>query len=156
MEICHIKTMWCKDYRITQEAALTAHLLLHGDRVLSIGRSIACRRFLFLIGTLYLYRCVTMYITTLPVPGMHMTCAPKVSGNKTSEKHHLSVSRNRWAQPRKRSICLGKKKKSHVSFHCLGCSSDIDVQQGLMKTCVPGSCLLGWVQIKRMRGQMVQ
>lgn len=42
-------------------------------------RSIASRRFFFLIGTLYLYRCVTMYITTLPVPGMHMTCAPKVS-----------------------------------------------------------------------------
>lgn len=43
-------------------------------------RSIASRRFFFLIGTLYLYRCVTMYITTLPVPGMHMTCAPKVRG----------------------------------------------------------------------------
>lgn len=42
-------------------------------------RSIASRRFFFLIGTLYLYRCVTMYITTLPVPGMHMSCAPKVS-----------------------------------------------------------------------------
>ncbi|XP_062243686.1 phosphatidylcholine:ceramide cholinephosphotransferase 2 [Platichthys flesus] len=41
-------------------------------------KSIAIRRFFFLIGTLYLYRCVTMYITTLPVPGMHMTCAPKL------------------------------------------------------------------------------
>lgn len=45
-------------------------------------RSIASRRFFFLIGTLYLYRCVTMYITTLPVPGMHMTCAPKVSSRQ--------------------------------------------------------------------------
>lgn len=25
-----------------------------------------------------------MYITTLPVPGMHMTCAPKVSSLQTS------------------------------------------------------------------------
>lgn len=49
-------------------------------------RSIASRRFFFLIGTLYLYRCVTMYITTLPVPGMHMTCAPKVS---VTERHLL-------------------------------------------------------------------
>lgn len=54
--------------------------------MLSTFRSIALRRFFFLIGTLYLYRCVTMYITTLPVPGMHMTCAPKVSSIHKSKK----------------------------------------------------------------------
>lgn len=42
------------------------------------GRAIVGRRCFFLIGTLYMYRCVTMYITTLPVPGKHMVCAPKV------------------------------------------------------------------------------
>lgn len=41
-------------------------------------RSIVGRRFFFIIGTLYLYRCITMYVTTLPVPGMHFQCAPKV------------------------------------------------------------------------------
>lgn len=41
-------------------------------------RSIVGRRCFFLIGTLYMYRCITMYITTLPVPGKHMVCAPKV------------------------------------------------------------------------------
>ncbi|XP_028298256.1 phosphatidylcholine:ceramide cholinephosphotransferase 2 [Gouania willdenowi] len=41
-------------------------------------KSIVARRCFFLIGTLYAYRCVTMYITTLPVPGRHMVCAPKL------------------------------------------------------------------------------
>ncbi|XP_028324397.1 phosphatidylcholine:ceramide cholinephosphotransferase 1 [Gouania willdenowi] len=44
-------------------------------------RSIIGRRFFFIVGTLYLYRCVTMYITTLPVPGMHFKCSPKLMGN---------------------------------------------------------------------------
>ncbi|MED6289680.1 Phosphatidylcholine:ceramide cholinephosphotransferase 2 [Characodon lateralis] len=41
-------------------------------------KAIVGRRCFFLIGTLYMYRCVTMYITTLPVPGKHMVCAPKL------------------------------------------------------------------------------
>ncbi|CAF89976.1 unnamed protein product, partial [Tetraodon nigroviridis] len=48
----------------------------HQPRVSS--RSIVGRRCFFLIGTLYLYRCATMYVTTLPVPGKHMVCAPKL------------------------------------------------------------------------------
>lgn len=44
-------------------------------------RSIIGRRFFFIVGTLYMYRCITMYITTLPVPGMHFKCAPKLLGN---------------------------------------------------------------------------
>ncbi|XP_057712222.1 phosphatidylcholine:ceramide cholinephosphotransferase 2-like [Corythoichthys intestinalis] len=41
-------------------------------------KAIVGRRCFFLIGTLYMYRCITMYITTLPVPGRHMVCAPKL------------------------------------------------------------------------------
>ncbi|XP_043088486.1 phosphatidylcholine:ceramide cholinephosphotransferase 2 [Puntigrus tetrazona] len=44
-------------------------------------RAIVGRRFFFLQGTLYMYRMVTMYITTLPVPSMHMDCAPKLYGD---------------------------------------------------------------------------
>ncbi|KAJ8248367.1 hypothetical protein GJAV_G00241260 [Gymnothorax javanicus] len=44
-------------------------------------RSIIGRRFFFIVGTLYLYRCVTMYVTTLPVPGMHFKCSPKIFGD---------------------------------------------------------------------------
>ncbi|KAM9365336.1 phosphatidylcholine:ceramide cholinephosphotransferase 1-like isoform 1-T2 [Pholidichthys leucotaenia] len=49
--------------------------------VLLKHRSIIGRRFFFIVGTLYLYRCITMYITTLPVPGMHFKCSPKLLGN---------------------------------------------------------------------------
>ncbi|KPP59281.1 hypothetical protein Z043_122811, partial [Scleropages formosus] len=45
--------------------------------VLLKHKSIIGRRFFFIVGTLYLYRCITMYITTLPVPGMHFKCSPK-------------------------------------------------------------------------------
>ncbi|KAJ8403674.1 hypothetical protein AAFF_G00350000 [Aldrovandia affinis] len=52
-------------------------------------RAIAGRRFFFLMGTLYLYRCVTMYITTLPVPDEHMTCAPKLYGDSQAKIHRI-------------------------------------------------------------------
>ncbi|XP_058856397.1 phosphatidylcholine:ceramide cholinephosphotransferase 2-like isoform X2 [Acipenser ruthenus] len=44
-------------------------------------KSIAARRFFFIMGTLYLYRCMTIYVTTLPVPSMHIKCAPKLHGD---------------------------------------------------------------------------
>ncbi|XP_019713795.1 phosphatidylcholine:ceramide cholinephosphotransferase 2-like [Hippocampus comes] len=48
-------------------------------------RAIVGRRCFFLIGTLYMYRCITMYITTLPVPGQHMVCAPKLYDDSTGK-----------------------------------------------------------------------
>ncbi|XP_027032479.1 phosphatidylcholine:ceramide cholinephosphotransferase 1 [Tachysurus fulvidraco] len=52
-------------------------------------RSIVGRRFFFIVGTLYLYRCVTMYITTLPVPGMHFKCAPKLFGDREAQLRRI-------------------------------------------------------------------
>lgn len=52
-------------------------------------RSIIGRRFFFIVGTLYLYRCVTMYITTLPVPGMHFKCSPKLFGDRLSQMRRV-------------------------------------------------------------------
>ncbi|XP_056153231.1 phosphatidylcholine:ceramide cholinephosphotransferase 1-like isoform X1 [Lampris incognitus] len=52
-------------------------------------RSIVGRRFFFIVGTLYLYRCLTMYITTLPVPGMHFKCSPKVLGDYASQMRRV-------------------------------------------------------------------
>jgi len=43
-------------------------------------RYIVLRRIFFIVGTLYLYRSCTMYVTTLPVPGLHFRCAPKAHG----------------------------------------------------------------------------
>ncbi|XP_041077931.1 phosphatidylcholine:ceramide cholinephosphotransferase 2-like [Polyodon spathula] len=52
-------------------------------------KSIAARRFFFIMGTLYLYRCMTMYVTTLPVPGMHMKCAPKLHGDSQAKLQRI-------------------------------------------------------------------
>lgn len=52
-------------------------------------RSIIGRRFFFIVGTLYLYRCITMYITTLPVPGMHFKCSPKLLGNWEAQTRRI-------------------------------------------------------------------
>ncbi|KAM6951069.1 phosphatidylcholine:ceramide cholinephosphotransferase 1 [Aplochiton taeniatus] len=52
-------------------------------------RSIVGRRFFFIVGTLYLYRCITMYITTLPVPGMHFQCSPKLFGDHVSQMRRV-------------------------------------------------------------------
>uniref|UniRef100_A0A493U2B7 Sphingomyelin synthase 2 n=1 Tax=Anas platyrhynchos platyrhynchos TaxID=8840 RepID=A0A493U2B7_ANAPP len=52
-------------------------------------KSIVGRRFFFIIGTLYLYRCITMYVTTLPVPGMHFQCAPKLNGDSQAKLQRI-------------------------------------------------------------------
>ncbi|KAM4704139.1 phosphatidylcholine:ceramide cholinephosphotransferase 1 isoform 1-T2 [Rhinophrynus dorsalis] len=48
-------------------------------------KSIISRRFFCIVGTLYLYRCITMYVTTLPVPGMHFNCSPKLFGDTEAQ-----------------------------------------------------------------------
>ncbi|KAM9329654.1 phosphatidylcholine:ceramide cholinephosphotransferase 2 [Gastrophryne carolinensis] len=52
-------------------------------------KSIVGRRFFFIVGTLYLYRCITMYVTTLPVPGMHFQCAPKLNGDSYAKAQRI-------------------------------------------------------------------
>uniref|UniRef100_A0A8C8VMG1 Sphingomyelin synthase-like domain-containing protein n=1 Tax=Pelusios castaneus TaxID=367368 RepID=A0A8C8VMG1_9SAUR len=44
-------------------------------------KSIVGRRFLFIIGTLHLYRTLTIYGTVLPVPSSDMTCEEKLNGD---------------------------------------------------------------------------
>ncbi|MEE6508412.1 hypothetical protein FKM82_021010 [Ascaphus truei] len=52
-------------------------------------QSIVGRRYFFILGTLYLYRCITMYVTTLPVPGMHFQCAPKLNGDSYAKVQRI-------------------------------------------------------------------
>ena len=42
-------------------------------------RHVIARRFMFCWGTVYLYRSVTIIVTSLPVPGLHITCQAKVA-----------------------------------------------------------------------------
>lgn len=52
-------------------------------------KSIIGRRFFFIVGTLYLYRCVTMYVTTFPVPGAHFRCSPKLFGDLEAQVRRI-------------------------------------------------------------------
>ncbi|XP_026529974.1 sphingomyelin synthase-related protein 1 [Notechis scutatus] len=56
-------------------------LLLHRHR------SILLRRQCSLMGTVFLLRCVTMFVTSLSVPGQHLQCSGKLYGNVWAKLH---------------------------------------------------------------------
>lgn len=64
------------------------------------------RRCFFLIGTLYMYRCVTMYVTTLPVPGKHMVCAPKLYDDSAGKIWRILKLISGGGNPHTLNICI--------------------------------------------------
>lgn len=54
-----------------QMAQLVVLILCHKHRLIIL------RRMFFCAGSLYFYRCLTTVVTSLPVPGTHITCQPK-------------------------------------------------------------------------------
>ncbi|XP_062858782.1 sphingomyelin synthase-related protein 1 isoform X2 [Trichomycterus rosablanca] len=56
-------------------------LLLHKHR------SILIRRLCSLMGTVFMLRCVTMFVTSLSVPGQHLQCTGKVYGDMWAKLH---------------------------------------------------------------------
>ncbi|KAL2078601.1 hypothetical protein ACEWY4_026286 [Coilia grayii] len=56
-------------------------LLLHKHR------SILLRRLCSLMGTVFMLRCVTMFVTSLSVPGQHLQCSGKIYGDMWAKLH---------------------------------------------------------------------
>ncbi|XP_023683422.2 phosphatidylcholine:ceramide cholinephosphotransferase 2-like [Paramormyrops kingsleyae] len=76
-------------FSVTEINGMVLVSLWFGHWLLLRYKAIVGRRFFFLMGTLYLYRCITMYITTLPVPGMFMSCAPKLYSDSQAKVHRI-------------------------------------------------------------------
>ena len=54
-------------------------------------RHVIARRFMFCYGTVYLYRSMTIIVTSLPVPGLHITCQAKVAERYDNQEGVLST-----------------------------------------------------------------
>ncbi|XP_048827510.1 phosphatidylcholine:ceramide cholinephosphotransferase 2-like isoform X2 [Brienomyrus brachyistius] len=76
-------------FSVTEINGMILVSLWFGHWLLLRYKAIVGRRFFFLMGTLYLYRCITMYITTLPAPSMFMSCAPKLYGDSQAKVHRI-------------------------------------------------------------------
>ena len=54
-------------------------------------RFILMRRFFSISGTIFMLRCVTMLITSLSVPGTHLSCQPRPYGDLWNKVHNAYI-----------------------------------------------------------------
>lgn len=115
-------------------------------------RSIIGRRFFFIVGTLYLYRCITMYITTLPVPGMHFKCSPKVQYTDAliSRHHRHARSFFFFRYHRAAEWATSGKKKKHLfcklkAYECSTLTTDCEMCVHFFCVCVLASLFLSFL-----------
>jgi len=54
-------------------------------------RFIIARRFFSIAGTIFLLRCITMLITSLSVPGVHLDCKPRPYGTWTNRMYNAYI-----------------------------------------------------------------
>lgn len=74
---------WAFD--MCEVTALVLGLILLIILIFHKHRTVVMRRFMLLIGTMFMLRCVTMLITSLSVPGTHLDCRPMPNATLTSK-----------------------------------------------------------------------
>jgi len=78
-------------FEMTEITGMTLLLIWIAVVLLHKHRFIIARRFFSIAGTIFLLRCITMLITSLSVPGVHLDCKPRPYGTWANRLHNAFI-----------------------------------------------------------------
>jgi len=78
-------------FEMTEITGMTLLLIWIAVVLFHKHRFIISRRFFSIAGTIFLLRCITMLITSLSVPGVHLDCKPRPYGTWANRLHNAFI-----------------------------------------------------------------